>query len=93
MAIRQAIGAQRSYVVRSVAREGMLLSLIGSLVGIAVIVPLAGLGESAAYGVNPLDPIAFAIPVAVLLISALAASLIPARRITRVAPMKLLREE
>ncbi len=93
MAIRQAIGARRSIVISSVAREGILLSVIGTVLGIVIVTPLASLSESAAYGVNPLDPLAFAIPVAVLLLAALAASLIPARRITRVAPMKLLREE
>jgi predicted permease len=93
MAIRQAIGAQRSIVIRSLAREGILLSVTGAVLGIAIVTPLANLGESTAYGVSPLDPLAFVIPVAVLLVAALAASLIPARRITRVAPMKLLREE
>jgi predicted permease len=93
MAIRQAIGARRSIVISSVAREGILLSVIGAVLGIAIVTPLTSLSESAAYGVNPLDPLAFAIPVAVLLLAAFAASLIPARRITRVAPMKLLREE
>jgi predicted permease len=93
MAIRQAIGAQRAHVVRSVARDGIKLSVVGSLVGLAIAVPLVRVGESTTFGVSPLDPVAFTFGVCLLLAAAVAASLVPARRITKLDPMKLLRED
>ncbi len=93
VAIRQAVGAKRTQVVQTVARDGIGLSLVGVAVGVGIAALLSGLGESAVYGVSPLDPIAFAVPVGVLLAAAVAASLIPARRITRLDLMQVLREE
>jgi predicted permease len=93
VAIRQAVGAKRNQVVRTVAREGIGLSLVGAVIGIAIAAMVSGIGESAVYGVSPLDPIAFAVPVSVLLAAAVAASVIPARRITKLDLMQVLREE
>jgi len=93
MAIRQAIGAKQAQVIRSIAFDGVKLSVVGAVVGLAITVPLVRVGESASFGVSPLDPLAFGAGVLVLLGCAFAASIMPARRITRSTPMAVLREE
>ncbi len=93
MAIRLAMGAERLQVVRHVARGGVTLALVGLVVGLAVVLPLAHLLRSVLYGVGAVDPLALGGGVALLLLSALVASVVPARRATRIDPMKILREE
>jgi hypothetical protein len=93
MAIRQAIGAKRGQVIRSIALDGVKLSVVGAGVGLAIAVPLVRVGESSTFGVSPLDPLAFGTGVLVLLGVALAASLVPARRIMKFTPMAVLRQE
>jgi len=93
MAIRQAIGARQREVIKSIALDGVRLSVVGTIVGLAIAAPLVRIGESTTFGVSPLDPLAFGASVLVLLGVALAASLIPARRITRSTPMVVLRQE
>ena len=80
-------------MVRSIARDGVQLGVVGSLVGLAIVVPLVRVGESITFCVSPLDPIAFSFGVGVLLAAAVTASVVPARRITKLDPMKLLRED
>jgi len=93
MAIRQAIGARPGDVVRFVALDGVKLSVVGSAVGLAIAAPLVRVGESATFGVSPLDPVAFTVSSLVLLAAAITASLVPARRITKLDPMRLLRQD
>jgi ABC-type antimicrobial peptide transport system permease subunit len=70
-----------------------LLALAGSAVGIAGALVLSRLMTSLLYGVAPNDPITFAAVSSLLVIVALAASYIPARRAMRVEPMVALRHE
>lgn len=93
MAIRMAVGAQRSDVVRTVALDGLALAGLGLAVGVALALPLGQLVESVLAGVGPADPVAFGASVAVLLLAATVASVIPARRVTRLDPVRALREE
>jgi predicted permease len=93
MAVRQAIGAGARRVLRSVVLDAMKLALLGAVVGLAVALPLAALARSSLYGISPLDPPALVGAVAVLLASALAATVMPARRAAHVDPMRILREE
>ena len=91
--IRMSLGASQSDVLVLVVRQGMLLALAGSAVGIAGALVLSRLMTSLLYGVAPNDPITFAAVSSLLVIVALAASYIPARRAMRVEPMVALRHE
>ena len=91
--IRMALGAGRQNVLRMVLREGMLLTLGGISVGLALGAALARLISSQLYGLSATDPLTF-IAVSLLLAGvALLASYIPARRAMRVDPMVALRYE
>jgi putative ABC transport system permease protein len=91
--IRVSLGASQSDVLLLVVRQGMLLALAGAVIGIAGALVLSRLMTSLLYGVAPTDPITFAAVSILLVIVALAASYIPARRATRVDPMVALRHE
>jgi len=93
MAIRLALGADAREVVRRVAWKGTNLALIGLFLGLLVGLPLAHLLRSLFYGVGALDPLALGGGIGVMVLAALVASVIPARRITRIDPMTVLREE
>jgi predicted permease len=91
--IRMSLGASRADVLRLVVRQGMVLAVAGAAVGIAGALVLSRLMTSLLYGVAPTDPITFAAVSALLVVVALAASYIPARRAMRVEPMVALRHE
>jgi putative ABC transport system permease protein len=91
--IRVALGASRGDVLLLVVRQAMLLALIGSAIGIAGALALSRLMASQLYGVRPTDPVTFVTVAALLMIVALAASYLPARRAMRVEPMAALRYE
>ena len=91
--IRVSLGASQSDVLLLVVRQGMLLALTGAVIGIAGALVLSRLMTSLLYGVAPTDPITFAAVSILLVIVALAASYLPARRATRVDPMVALRHE
>lgn len=91
--IRMALGAQMSDVVRLVTWQGMKLVLIGAVLGVAGAFALKRFVESQLYGLTATDPGTFATVVGILLVVALAACLIPARRASQVDPMEALRSE
>ena len=91
--IRVALGASRSDVLLLIARQALLLALIGSVIGIVGALSLSRLMASQLYGVRPTDPVTFISVAALLMIVSLAASYIPARRAMRVDPMVALRYE
>jgi len=93
MAIRQAVGADRGTVVRSVLWDGLRLTGIGVALGLAVVVPAAVLARSALFGISPVDPPALLGSAAVLVAAAMAATVLPARRAAHVDPMRILRED
>ena len=76
-----------------VLRQGLLLAGIGIAAGLIGAFALTRLMESLLYNVRPNDPITFAAVAAALLLIALVASFLPARRATRVSPMTALRAE
>jgi len=80
-------------VLRLVLQEGMLLVLLGLGVGLAGTYFVGRLLETTLYRVSALDPAAITGVTAVLLLSALLACYIPARRATQVDPMVALRDE
>jgi predicted permease len=91
--VRLALGAKRADVLRLVLGEAMKLILIGVAVGVAVALGLTKAMASFLYGVSAADPFIFFAVTLLLIIVALAACYIPARRAMRVDPMVALRYE
>jgi putative ABC transport system permease protein len=91
--LRIALGAGPRQVLGLVLGEGMLLALVGLGVGLAGTYFVGRVMKSMLYQVNAIDPAAISAVAAVLLLSALLACYIPARRATQVDPMVALRDE
>jgi len=91
--IRVALGAERADVLRLVLAEGARLAVIGVAIGIAGAVSLSRVLASQLYGIGALDVGTYAGVSALLLLVAVAATYIPARRATSVDPLVALRYE
>jgi putative ABC transport system permease protein len=91
--IRLALGAQPRNVLGLVVREGMTLALAGIGVGLAGAAWLTKLMSSLLFGIVPTDVTTFAGVSVLLVLVALLASYVPARRATKVDPLKALRYE
>lgn len=88
-----ALGATRTSVLRMVLWQGLRLAGVGAILGLAASIALAGLLRGMLYGIAPNDPLTLAGATSALLLIALAACWIPARRATRVDPIVALRYE
>jgi predicted permease len=91
--IRMALGARQANVMALFLRHAGLLAGMGISLGIAGAVALSRLVESRLFGVEPLDPLAFAAAALVFLAIALTAAAIPTRSAARVDPGVALRAE
>ncbi len=91
--VRLALGATPGEALALVLRQGLMLALAGIGIGVALAFGAARLLSSLLYGVSSTDPAAFLVAAALLFTFALAASLIPARRATKIDPMEALRYE
>ena len=91
--IRMALGARRDDVLQLILGHGAKVALLGVGVGIAVSLGLTRLMAKLLFGVSAYDPLTFAAVPCLLILVALAASYIPARRAMRVDPMVALRHE
>jgi len=91
--IRMALGANSTNVLRLVVRQGMGMVIVGVVVGLVASLALTQLIGSLLFGVTPTDITTFAVITAALLLIALIACYIPARRATKVDPLVALRYE
>jgi ABC-type antimicrobial peptide transport system permease subunit len=91
--VRIALGAQPRTVATMVARQGMTLTGIGIVFGVALFALVARYLRSLLYGIEPGDPLTLAGVSLVLVMIAALASWIPARRAARSDPMNALRAE
>jgi putative ABC transport system permease protein len=91
--LRMALGAGQSQVMGLILKEGMILGFIGLVIGFGGSYGVGRLMRGMLYGIGTLDPVAFSAVAAVLMLSALLACYIPARRATQVDPMAALRQD
>jgi len=91
LAIRMALGAQASDVVRLVLGESFKAAGLGLVAGLVISIMATRLLTSLLFGVGVLDPVTFSSVSALMLMAALAASYVPARRATKTDPVAALR--
>ena len=91
--IRLALGAQPGQVRGMILRESTWLAVVGIAVGVVAALALTRLVKSMLYGISPSDPLTLIGGTILLLLVALGASWIPARRAAGVQPMDALRHE
>ena len=91
--IRVALGAQRRDVLLMVIKHGMILVLAGAFIGAGVSLALSRFISGLLFGISPTNAVTFVAAAAGLIVVALAACYIPARRATRVDPLVALRYE
>jgi putative ABC transport system permease protein len=92
LAIRLALGAQPTSVVRLVMRRGALLAFVGVCVGVVGSFAVTRALQSVLFQTSAADPRVFAAAAAVLLVVAILACIVPTYRATRVDPIATLRE-
>jgi putative ABC transport system permease protein len=91
--IRMSLGAQKHDVLALVLAQGMKLALMGAGLGLAGALALTRLIQSLLYGISPTDPLTFIAVLILLLVVALLACWVPARRAAKLNPTEALRYE
>jgi predicted permease len=91
--VRVALGAAPARLVRMVLVRGLALVGVALGIGFALAAAASHLLQGLLFGIGPADPATFAAVAALLVLAAVAASVVPARRATRVDPLEALRAE
>jgi putative ABC transport system permease protein len=89
--IRMALGSTRGQVLRQVLTEALGLVVVGTLVGSALAAVGAQALSGVLLGVTAFDPVSYVVATVLLLLTAMLASVIPARRAASVDPLIALR--
>jgi putative ABC transport system permease protein len=92
IAIRMALGCGRERIFRLILVDGMRLTMTGIVIGTVCGLVLARYVKTLLFGISSTDAVTICIAIAVVLIAGLAASLLPARRASRVEITTLMRE-
>ncbi|HMA25365.1 MAG TPA: FtsX-like permease family protein, partial [Gemmatimonadaceae bacterium] len=91
--VRMALGARPADVSRMISRQGLVLAGVGVTIGLASAIGVTRLLRGMLYDVSPTDPLTLATTCAALLVVALIASWLPARRAAGVDPAVALRSD
>lgn len=91
--IRMAVGAHPNSIMRLVLKQTIILSAIGIVVGVLLSLAASRLIAAILYGVSPTDALSIIAAAALLLLTALLAGYLPARRAMRIDPIAALRHE
>jgi len=91
--IRMALGAKRSELAWMFVRAAMVLTAVGTAVGLGAAAALMRLMRTLLFGISPLDPVTFTLVPLALVAAAALASYLPARRTASVDPVEALRAE
>jgi putative ABC transport system permease protein len=93
MAVRMALGSQRSGILRLVLLSATKLALLGCVLGLLGAAATSRLIDSLLFEVSPLDPLVLSLSAAFVMTLAIVASLLPAQRAASVDPVQALRAE
>jgi len=91
LGVRAALGAGRGDLIALVMREGLSLTIVGIIVGLLTASTVTPFLRNILFGLTPLDPVAFMVAPAMLVLVAIAACLVPALRAASVDPATTLR--
>jgi macrolide transport system ATP-binding/permease protein len=91
--VRMAIGARPSEVLSMVMRQGFVIVATGVAIGAVLAAGAAAALSGLLYGITPLDPIAWGLAIAAMVLASGLANFVPARRAMRIDPMAALRTE
>jgi predicted permease len=91
--VRMALGARGADVLAMVMRQGATLAVAGAIGGLLGAAAVTRLLRGMLFGVTPLDPVAYVVAGALLLVAAALACYLPARRAARLDPVRALRAE
>ena len=93
LGVRSALGAAQGDVIRLVVGEGLAVTMVGLVIGLVAAAALTRLMQGVLFGVGALDMVSFVAAPMVLLVVAMLASVLPARRAARTDPSEALRCE
>jgi ABC-type antimicrobial peptide transport system permease subunit len=93
IAVRLALGATPRRVLWMIVGEGVALTSVGLLIGVAVAWGVGRLLSVMLFGISSTDPLVFSSAILILAVASLVASYVPVRRVTMLAPTDVLRSE